>query len=1000
MVDPIIGYTDRFRHTLRGGSIASKREVSVPSRPHGHVSRSFSPSPFILLTFSFLYNGCHCGAVHAAVCMPRSFPAVSTDKNLKEKAKRRRHRNNAGPYWLWKFHGLRRHGVGEGDRNKRHTAQRRTHTRTRKMRVYRKKNTKRSRKVYEDSSDDELEHGVSWDQKQWNVWIEELLVFVNEVNPTDERLFSTERHLLPGLRDSVRRVTERITEDMSSPFCYLYKGKFLPAAKADGLYWKPSQGATPTGRNLLKRYFYTNTPWGLRVRRQVTWLNGSDDWTFIDYRSSTDVKTTLDRLRGPEDFDWHELVKRVAEHKIHKAEARKMRRTGRRKIIPKLEETSSEEEPILDETASENEQTSPLSSQEEHRDGDRATDALNDFKPDLGMIIVKEEDGSLYTEMFGAPPLSPICEDENVIESLQSFLMRSAESLSPLSETCGSGSDDEPSYPCWFDMDFLARANAELERTQIVPFMDHQEHSRPEAGPNERSRLHPPQKSNVPAQGNQRRKNRPAYDLEKEREANRQRRLKQATFNASSDPIVPNRTLSRETANTVTPAISGLSTSIPSTMKKKQGVVQHPKQLSELQRNRLNEEYMKEGREDISLSLKKVLSVELDLPMKRINGWLLSKRRVKSRTQEKKKREERRPTPLDIEGRREEEEETEIIEDEEEEERREEERREQERRGKVRREEERRLEERREQKREENKRGERKREESKRGENKRGERKREESKREENKREENKRDEKKRKENKREENKREEKKRGESKREENKRKERKRKEKKREESKREESKREKNKREENKRGGAKEARKRSEEEKLREQLKRRREVRRNTIKEREAQARADEEEKKREEERDKREEEKASEERGERQKTSEERGEREEKRARAVERLIMVTEIVGQQANMMKLTSGGDREEMMLQLEIQKRIVQQIQGQNDGMDRHYHDEEAFDEGEYMLERIANRVIQKMKAAETNSASSGETLEVALEMTEGKHQSNPELQQTNSGKSIS
>ncbi|PRP84238.1 ammonium transporter [Planoprotostelium fungivorum] len=76
------------------------------------------------------------------------------------------------------------------------------------------------------------------------------------------------------------------------------------------------------------------------------------------------------------------------------------------------------------------------------------------------------------------------------------------------------------------------------------------------------------------------------------------------------------------------------------------------------------------------------------------------------------------------------------------------------------------------------------------------------------------------------------------------------------------------------------------------------------------------------------------------------------------------------------------------------------EGQNDGMDRHYHDEEAFDEGEYMLERIANRVIQKMKAAETNSASSGETLEVALEMTEGKHQSNPELQQTNSGKSIS
>ncbi|PRP84239.1 hypothetical protein PROFUN_08439 [Planoprotostelium fungivorum] len=846
--------------------------------------------------------------------------------------------NNAGPYWLWKFHGLRRHGVGEGDRNKRHTAQRRTHTRTRKMRVYRKKNTKRSRKVYEDSSDDELEHGVSWDQKQWNVWIEELLVFVNEVNPTDERLFSTERHLLPGLRDSVRRVTERITEDMSSPFCYLYKGKFLPAAKADGLYWKPSQGATPTGRNLLKRYFYTNTPWGLRVRRQVTWLNGSDDWTFIDYRSSTDVKTTLDRLRGPEDFDWHELVKRVAEHKIHKAEARKMRRTGRRKIIPKLEETSSEEEPILDETASENEQTSPLSSQEEHRDGDRATDALNDFKPDLGMIIVKEEDGSLYTEMFGAPPLSPICEDENVIESLQSFLMRSAESLSPLSETCGSGSDDEPSYPCWFDMDFLARANAELERTQIVPFMDHQEHSRPEAGPNERSRLHPPQKSNVPAQGNQRRKNRPAYDLEKEREANRQRRLKQATFNASSDPIVPNRTLSRETANTVTPAISGLSTSIPSTMKKKQGVVQHPKQLSELQRNRLNEEYMKEGREDISLSLKKVLSVELDLPMKRINGWLLSKRRKtkrKKRGERKRdgnKREEEKLDEKKREGWKREENKRDENKREknkelarQEEERREEERRREEnkrkenkrkenKRGERKREENKREESKREEnKREENKREESNREENKREENKRKENKREENKRGERKREENKREERKREENKRKESKREEKKREENKRKESKREEKKREKSKRKESKREESKREESKREEKKREGAKEARKRSEEEKLREQLKRRREVRRNTIKEREAQARADEE--KREEERDKREEEK---------KTSEERGEREEKRARAVERLIMVTEIVGQQANMMKLTSGGDREEMMLQMEIQKRIVQQI----------------------------------------------------------------------------
>ncbi len=85
---------------------------------------------------------------------------------------------------------------------------------------------------------------------------------------------------------------------------------FLPSGSQDGIVWKPSQGAKPAGRSLLKRYFYYKKD-NIKINRQVIWLSSNDNWCFLDYRYNFKGKIKLRDISVPEGFDFHGLLEAV-----------------------------------------------------------------------------------------------------------------------------------------------------------------------------------------------------------------------------------------------------------------------------------------------------------------------------------------------------------------------------------------------------------------------------------------------------------------------------------------------------------------------------------------------------------------------------------------------------------------------------------------------------------------------------------------------------------------
>eukprot|EP01117_Protostelium_nocturnum_P005094 TRINITY_DN1846_c0_g1_i1.p1 TRINITY_DN1846_c0_g1~~TRINITY_DN1846_c0_g1_i1.p1 ORF type:complete len:383 (-),score=139.66 TRINITY_DN1846_c0_g1_i1:64-1212(-) len=147
---------------------------------------------------------------------------------------------------------------------------------------------------------------IEWNQKEWNEMVQDILIFFVEKEPTDARLFHTERQTLPDNFETLPGV-----------FCYPYKGNFLPSGHADGRVWKPSQGAKLTGTWMYKRYFYHKDPnTGIRTKRQVSWLSGRENWwNFIEYRANSKGKVRLEDLMANQSWiDWPTLFHQVADH--------------------------------------------------------------------------------------------------------------------------------------------------------------------------------------------------------------------------------------------------------------------------------------------------------------------------------------------------------------------------------------------------------------------------------------------------------------------------------------------------------------------------------------------------------------------------------------------------------------------------------------------------------------------------------------------------------------
>eukprot|EP01117_Protostelium_nocturnum_P018216 TRINITY_DN757_c0_g1_i1.p1 TRINITY_DN757_c0_g1~~TRINITY_DN757_c0_g1_i1.p1 ORF type:complete len:344 (-),score=79.23 TRINITY_DN757_c0_g1_i1:241-1272(-) len=138
-----------------------------------------------------------------------------------------------------------------------------------------------------------------WDQKEWNQFVEMLLEWVNAENPTDPRIYCKERAEIPI--------------HFQGTLCYIYKGKFLPSGNKDGLYWRPSQGATPTGNRMLKRYFYSKTKGGDRIKRQLSCLEGAGNWWFVDYRVGHLGATISNEIQTPNSTSWNLIVSKVQE---------------------------------------------------------------------------------------------------------------------------------------------------------------------------------------------------------------------------------------------------------------------------------------------------------------------------------------------------------------------------------------------------------------------------------------------------------------------------------------------------------------------------------------------------------------------------------------------------------------------------------------------------------------------------------------------------------------
>ncbi|PRP87344.1 hypothetical protein PROFUN_01606 [Planoprotostelium fungivorum] len=140
---------------------------------------------------------------------------------------------------------------------------------------------------------------ASWDSNQWKRVVIRCLEYLSSTSAVPNGLFFTERCRIP----------EYFGEDPEWTFGYPFRGTFLPSNNEDGFFWRPSQGTKSLTGNLQKRYFYTTTPSGVKLKRHVWWLKGKEEWQIVDYRHSQTGLVRVSRLIGPAGMNWSLLIK-------------------------------------------------------------------------------------------------------------------------------------------------------------------------------------------------------------------------------------------------------------------------------------------------------------------------------------------------------------------------------------------------------------------------------------------------------------------------------------------------------------------------------------------------------------------------------------------------------------------------------------------------------------------------------------------------------------------
>lgn len=197
---------------------------------------------------------------------------------------------------------------------------------------------------------------MMWHQREWNEFIEQVLTLATESENLDEQLFQSYREVICGEsvvnRGSkvsnwhfpVKRREDGQRSIAPVPFCYLYRGDFLPCADADGLFWKPSRGVVRVAGKLLRRQHYAE-PKNVKLRRevmiviqivlykrscarekddqmltlaQISFLDPDSQWAFIEYRSSRPGHITyLKDLNHPLGIHFAGLVEIIARRQTH-----------------------------------------------------------------------------------------------------------------------------------------------------------------------------------------------------------------------------------------------------------------------------------------------------------------------------------------------------------------------------------------------------------------------------------------------------------------------------------------------------------------------------------------------------------------------------------------------------------------------------------------------------------------------------------------------------------
>ncbi|PRP78163.1 hypothetical protein PROFUN_11293 [Planoprotostelium fungivorum] len=155
----------------------------------------------------------------------------------------------------------------------------------------------------------------SWTKRQWEIFVEDLILYAKG----HPRCTSRERQRLP----------EKFLADTNSVYCYVYRGAFLPSGMSDGFKWKSSCNVPSQGK-LQKRYFYTTTPQGEKLRRRVMWSDEAPGMCAIEYRHCSHCgNTESEKLMSPKDIDWTEIMDHICEK-------------GNQRLLQTMEELSAQ----------------------------------------------------------------------------------------------------------------------------------------------------------------------------------------------------------------------------------------------------------------------------------------------------------------------------------------------------------------------------------------------------------------------------------------------------------------------------------------------------------------------------------------------------------------------------------------------------------------------------------------------------------------------------------